>query len=258
MDENTAKNIAVVAAGGAIGGMLGFFFSLYLGHEPKFGAYLDAALWMAMGTGAGLIFIFLMANTDRTDRARLISLALVAGFFWQPVLEGSKALVERNTEDRTGVEAIAALQSARSSIDEYNNIADSGSVEDKASLLADIRSKISEAELLAGDLDRISTVEKVARASENLFASSEANSVLVDIGFETGNMLVLGNLENETGPRPLGSWYAQQLPQNRINIVNGQNSPQGRIVAIGGQTPLANPFEVGSDDSAEEAVIEER
>lgn len=230
MDENAIRNITFVAVSGAAGGTLGFIFSQYIGHEPRFGIYLDAALWTAMGAGAALIFIFLMANTDRTDNARLISLALVAGFFWQPVLEGSKALIERNSEVRTEAQTVSRLESARSAIDSLGEISDSASNEDKAALMSEIRSNLLEAESLAKSLDRISSVEDVARASERIFGDDEANEIIASLGIQPSSMLVFGG------------------PQNRHSLPS-QFFDRGHWVAI--EEKRANPFAIDLGDATE-------
>jgi hypothetical protein len=98
---------------GAIGGVLTWVFSNYLGHDSHISPVLDGVVSVLLGAGAGMVFVYLIANTDRNDNARLLSLALLAGFFWEPVWEGGRALVDRHREERQVDSARRALNEAQ-------------------------------------------------------------------------------------------------------------------------------------------------
>lgn len=68
-----------------------------------------------MGVGAAPLFVFLIANTDRRDRIRLWSLALLAGIFWGPVFKGAESLVGSHFDQRAAgdAEEIAGETKAR-------------------------------------------------------------------------------------------------------------------------------------------------
>ena len=98
MSNGTTKHVSIVAGIGAVGGLLGWGFALWLDMPGHIGERWDLLLSVALGAGASVIFVFVIANTDRTDGPRLIGLALLAGFFWEPVWEAGRALIGRELE----------------------------------------------------------------------------------------------------------------------------------------------------------------
>jgi hypothetical protein len=103
------KNVVIC---GAVGGLLTWLFGLWLGHSSHVHTYVDPVLSSALGAGAAAVFVFLIANTDREDRPRLLTLGLLAGFFWEPVWEGGRALIDRQIESNQVAEAKRATERA--------------------------------------------------------------------------------------------------------------------------------------------------
>jgi hypothetical protein len=66
---------------GLLGDALAWVFTTYLGQAPRFGWVLNLLTSIVLGAGA----VYLLANTDRTDHGRLLSIALVAGMLRSPV-----------------------------------------------------------------------------------------------------------------------------------------------------------------------------
>jgi hypothetical protein len=165
MFDKNDKHISLVALFGAIGGILFWAIRLWRGHSPNLGVWLDALLSLLLGAGASMVFVFLVSNTDRTDRARIIALALVAGLFWEPVLEASRALVDRETEQAQQKTAIEATRRAAELAESLPSLSDT----EQEKILADIRLELQTAHLAARDIDSISRLRQVQAASEQLF-----------------------------------------------------------------------------------------
>jgi len=77
---------------GALGGFLFWIFCMLHGGEFCTKNLIGAGIWFALplsvllGAGSGAVFVFLIASTDRTDKARLLTLAFLSGISWEPVL----------------------------------------------------------------------------------------------------------------------------------------------------------------------------
>ena len=95
----------------ALCGAVGAFFSLMLRiSEPvevgsewdSFGAFMKPIIWalaqFGIGGIASLVFVFVFANSKLDDRGRLVAIALVAGLFWKPVIEGARLFVAAKVE----------------------------------------------------------------------------------------------------------------------------------------------------------------
>src|SRR4030095_14976211 len=110
MPKGSERHIGLVAMFGAIGGILAWAIVLWRGQPPHVSVWLDSPISLVLGAGASIVFVFLISNTDRSDRARLVALALVAGVFWEPVWKASQALVDREVEQSRQKAAIDATQ----------------------------------------------------------------------------------------------------------------------------------------------------
>ena len=49
-------------------------------------------MYIAFGAGAAAVFILLIANSDRSDRIRVVALALLSGFVWKPIWTSSQSM----------------------------------------------------------------------------------------------------------------------------------------------------------------------
>lgn len=108
-DPPPTHQFARVLALGGLGGAISIGFQALTGIQTTTGDLHPAALFglgVAMGVGAAPLFVFLVANTDRRDRIRLWSLALLAGIFWGPVFKGAEGLVGSHFDRRAAGDAV--------------------------------------------------------------------------------------------------------------------------------------------------------
>jgi len=169
MSKGTEKHIALVALFGAIGGILAWTIGIWRGQPPHVSVWLDSPLSLVLGAGASIVFVFLISNTDRSDRARLIALALVAGVFWEPVWEASQALVDREVEQSRQKAAVEATQKAATLAASLQ----SASPAERDRILEDIRQELQKAEHAARGIDSVSGLRRVSLASEQLLSVGE-------------------------------------------------------------------------------------
>jgi len=131
---------------GALGGVL--FWAICILHDGDFcnrdligaGTWLSLLLSVFLGAGSGAVFVFLIANTDRTDKARFLTLAFLSGISWEPVLiialnaedvQGRNTLLINDAKkDRSNVEEtkskISKIESSQPSLKEVNNQTEEG------------------------------------------------------------------------------------------------------------------------------------
>jgi hypothetical protein len=88
---------------GAIGGIAAWFYGHHDGSVLTFsqaglGDLLSFFAYLLFGGMASMVFVIIMANTDRTDRVRLVALSLLAGFVWQPVLSAGRTFVNTQAQ----------------------------------------------------------------------------------------------------------------------------------------------------------------
>ena len=169
MFNRNDKHIGLVAFFGAIGGILAWAIVLWRDQPPHLGVFLDAPVSLVLGAGASVVFVFLISNTDRTDRGRLIALALVAGVFWEPVWEASKALIDRENEQSQQQSAVDATQKAAELAANLPFLPES----EQAKILAKIRLELQKAEQAARKIDSVTGFKKLQTASEQLLAKKE-------------------------------------------------------------------------------------
>ena len=94
----------LVGVAGAIGG----FFNWMAAAKEEPLSFLATSI--LLGSGAAFLFIFLIANTDRRDRGRLLVIALLSGFAWQSVWDTAKAMIEGQPPNKPSVIDIAELR----------------------------------------------------------------------------------------------------------------------------------------------------
>ena len=101
--HNPQRPVARVLLGGAAGGALGMMAGTMLGE-------ITADWWriivpcVALGAGAAFIAVFVLLGIKTEDVHRCCGVALLAGFFWQPVFAAGKDYLsntgERKAEQR--------------------------------------------------------------------------------------------------------------------------------------------------------------
>ena len=87
---------------GGIGGALVWIWEMWQQSEPfELSQLLHLPMYVGFGAGAAAVFILLIANSDRSDRMRIVALALLAGFAWKPIWTGSEHLLMGQPEKRS-------------------------------------------------------------------------------------------------------------------------------------------------------------
>ncbi len=151
---------------GALGGLLYWLFSLWIGTphhvHPAFGIIISVAL----GSGASFIFIVLIANTDRTDKARLLALSLVAGFFWEPVWIGARGLVDYQMDEKRTQAAIEVIDEAL----ETAALLENANEEDRPELIERLSRETARLTELTSSIKSVSNLAKVDEKFVDLYA----------------------------------------------------------------------------------------
>ena len=177
-------NAAIVAGIAAVGGFLSWLFGLYLGNDPHYSALVDLIVSILLGAGAGIIFVYLIANTDRSDMTRLCALALLSGFFWEAVWVGSRVLIERQSENMT----VAAVEDAAMRAETLTDSLATASPEERAAILDEIERETKRVAELTAKVDSVSRRAEIDSATEPLMAKfkqlpeTENQSLLANLG----------------------------------------------------------------------------
>ncbi len=100
---------------GALGGALSYLWAPSAENaQHSESPPLSLLAHLAFGAGAGLVFIYLLANTQRDDLARLCATALLAGFAWVTVWEMAANTIDQK-DDQQEV-AVEQVEEARSQL----------------------------------------------------------------------------------------------------------------------------------------------
>lgn len=169
----TSNHLQNVALMGAVGGAFSWACNaLWLGHEAHVSVWIDPLVSSGLGAGAGVIYVFLLANTDRGDGPRLLALALLAGFFWEPVLQAGSALIEREQDQERVSRAHAEIAEA---LDRAGDLA-AAPREQQLALVAEIARNLNETAVLAAEIDSVAGLEQVSAATGDLVRELEVLS----------------------------------------------------------------------------------
>lgn len=158
------KQFALVACFGAVGGLLVWLFGLFLGSAPRLGDSADILVSFSLGAGSSVVFVFLIANTDRTDYARILALAVLSGFFWEPVWHASRALIDRHIEDSRSTELTRSSEQALATAQALA-VAEP---DEREKLAQKLELEIQKAISLAGQIDSRSTLSGVRPIANKL------------------------------------------------------------------------------------------
>ena len=60
----------------------------------SFDKLVQLPMYMAFGAGAAAVFILLIADSDRSNKLRIVALALLSGFAWKPIWTSSHGLMD--------------------------------------------------------------------------------------------------------------------------------------------------------------------
>ena len=170
-DKDGGRQLLLVGACGVIGGLIGWaLFALWQDQPPKVNPWADPLISAGLGAVASIVFIFLIANTDRTDRNRLIALAMVGGIAWEPVLEASRAFVDRRFEQSHQQAAIGAATKAI----ELARGLETAAPEESEKLIRQVEMELRQATQASRKIDSVAALNSVREASKPLFTEKLA------------------------------------------------------------------------------------
>lgn len=124
MDVNW-KEVGFVALAGAIGGALSLIYSLTVGVPPV----IEALPWgffayLALGAGAGVFGVYLVAKTDTRQFAHCLAFALACGVSWAPIFDGTSALVKNNRERLVNAKVASTTEETRVAVQNLGKATD--------------------------------------------------------------------------------------------------------------------------------------
>lgn len=95
------KVAVIIVTSGAVGGLMSWVLQTgYQGFPPFHWVwYLGMPAFLLFGGCAAFLGVFLVANTDTKDLKHAAAFALACGIGWQPIIQGSIAIV---TQAQTG------------------------------------------------------------------------------------------------------------------------------------------------------------
>lgn len=173
MDVNW-KEVGLIAGAGAIGGFLSLIYSLTVGVPPVTETFPWAFLaYLALGAGASVIGVYLIAKTDTRQVAHCLAFAIACGVSWAPIFDGASALVKNNRERTTNAKVESKTEEARVAIQNLQKATEqelpsvvSSVVRAVSDVLAiapeatDRRVMLSAAQSVSGAIDTLQTVQK--------------------------------------------------------------------------------------------------
>lgn len=167
--EGRKKEMRNVAALGGLGGLLVWLSSIWLGHSANLSIWADPLISVVLGGGAAVVFVFLIANTDRRDHTRLLALALLSGFFWEPVWQASRALVDRHIGQER---AIKAKEAANTALSTARAFADADEAK-KTELAIQLENDLRRASELSEQLDSLSALSAIRPVAEEIVSLTQ-------------------------------------------------------------------------------------
>ena len=88
----TSKQAVATIAGGALGGLCSVLYS-FVTKQPLFdNPWLSAVVSIPLGVFAALVIVFLTNKVNRQNLVSLFVWAMVFGFVWRPIVDGTGAL----------------------------------------------------------------------------------------------------------------------------------------------------------------------
>jgi hypothetical protein len=142
--------VALVALFGAFGGVTAWVWSMTIGTPLNLSGAAAAAANIFLGGIAGFIGVFAIKLDSTRVLMHTLSIALLCGFAWKPVLEAGRELVITRIQDSQTEEKI---ESARLSIEALQ-----GADEATAPIIIDDLAAVSQELLRSGDAIRSSAL----------------------------------------------------------------------------------------------------
>lgn len=125
------KEVGHVAAAGAIGGLLSWIYSLVIGTPIGLGSVGSFLAAICLGSGAGILGVYLVAKTDMQAALHGLVFAMACGFSWKPVYEASGALVHARIDQQNEEEVERDTDQARKASKQLTGDArDAGALEE--------------------------------------------------------------------------------------------------------------------------------
>ena len=161
--KRTLTDFIYIVVPGAIGGLLAWLFYILRGPGPLLCRasivpceVVYFFLCILASAGTALAFIVLISHTDRTDRIRVVALAFVAGFAWEPLLDQAvRNIGARNLQQRDGIASTLVK-----GLEQASNIAEPvASVDDKQRLIRATNDTVQELDEAAATAERINAPE---------------------------------------------------------------------------------------------------
>jgi hypothetical protein len=149
---------------GALGGFSGVILNLWLGNEARNSLLIDLLVATLLGASASILFVYLLANTDRRDVPRLVALSLLGGFAWQPVWEAGLALVQKTRSEQISSQVKNKIEDLQEKVSKVKQ----AESKDKPKLLEEIMENIETTNLLVEQIDSVSARKKLTKPTKQL------------------------------------------------------------------------------------------
>jgi len=181
-----------VAGAGAAGGAASVLFALVT--DVPIGAAIRTVAIVFLGTFAGLVGVYVLANSDRKDVVRCLVFAFLCGFSWKPLLEAGQVYVQTVTKQAGAVQQASKVDAETASLEKATS-------SDTTQLAATIRNVGASAEAANTKLPSVTT----RAAREKVSASTtKAIDAIGTVGAKapataSENLLTLGSAAAASG-----------------------------------------------------------
>lgn len=149
---------------GFIGGLLIWLIGIRNKDEIKVHQIADPIISSILGGTASLIFVYLISNTDRSDNNRLMTLALLSGLCWEPVLEAGTVFIDHNNQEFQSRKITRIFEEITS---ELNSLPESNT-EEREIIISKLNSNLKNIKPLINKIDNISIREEAIQSKDVL------------------------------------------------------------------------------------------
>ena len=147
---------------GCVGGLLIWLVNVRDGQDPKVNQLVDPFISSVLGGAASVIFVYLISNTDRSDNNRLMTLALLSGLCWEPVLEAGTVFIDYNNQQNQARAAIKKIEEIKPKLSSFSNI----DKEEKINLVNELNTSFQSIEKSINKVDNISIRKRIITAAQ--------------------------------------------------------------------------------------------
>lgn len=104
---------------------MSLIYSLTVGVPPVIGAFpWGFFAYLALGAGAGVFGVYLVAKTDTRDIVHCLVFALACGVSWAPIFDGTSALVKNNRERLVNAKVASTTEETRVAVQNLGKATD--------------------------------------------------------------------------------------------------------------------------------------